>query len=70
MTEALNVALAVAFAMLVVVLAMGIINLVRTDPNQQSRSNRLMRLRVLIQFIVIVILVAIGFLTGYVKLPW
>lgn len=70
MTEALNVALAVAFAMLVVVLAMGIINLVRSDPNQQSRSNRLMRLRVLIQFIVIVILVAIGFLTGYVKLPW
>lgn len=70
MVEALQTALLVAFGLLVVILLMGIVNLVRTDPNQQSRSNRLMRLRVLVQFIVVIILVVIGFAAGMIKLPF
>lgn len=70
MEEALRIALLVSFGLLFVILAMGIINLVRTDAKQQSRSNRLMRLRVLVQFIVICILVAIGFISGMIKLPF
>lgn len=46
------------------ILAAGIFNLVRTDAKAQSRSNKLMRLRVLVQFIAIILLVAIGFLAG------
>lgn len=70
MEEALRIALLVAFGLLFVILAMGIINLVRTDSKQTSRSNHLMRLRVLIQFIVIIILVVIGFVSGMIKLPF
>lgn len=51
-------------ALLVAVLAAGIINLVRTDAKAQSRSNKLMRLRVLVQFIAILILCALGFVSG------
>lgn len=47
-----------------IILAFGIFNLVRTDDQAQSRSNKLMRLRVLMQFIAIILLVAIGFLSG------
>ncbi len=47
-----------------IILAFGIFNLVRTDDQAQSRSNKLMRLRVLMQFIAIILLVAIGYLSG------
>ncbi len=47
-----------------IILAFGIFNLVRTDDQAQSRSNKLMRLRVLMQFITILLLVAIGYLSG------
>jgi hypothetical protein len=47
-----------------VVLAFGIVNLVRTDGQARSRSNKLMRLRVLVQFIAIILLVALGAVAG------
>ena len=53
-----------ALATLLVVLGLGIANLARTDENQPSRSNKLMRLRVFIQAIVIALLVIIGFMAG------
>ena len=54
----------VALAALLVVLGLGIANLARTDENQPSRSNKLMRLRIFIQAVVIAILVLIGFSVG------
>lgn len=53
-----------ALAALLVVLGLGIANLARTDENQPSRSNKLMRMRIFIQAIVIALLVVIGFMTG------
>jgi len=53
-----------AIAAVFVVLAFGIVNLVRTDPKSASRSNKLMRLRVLIQFIAIILLVILGWVAG------
>lgn len=67
MEQALTIALYCAMAALLVILAMGIINLVRSDPNQASRSNKLMRLRVLVQFVAVIILVAVGFVSGAIS---
>ena len=67
MTEVLQIALYLSFGLLVVILAMGIINLVRSDPKQRSRSNNLMRMRVLVQAIAVVILVVLGFISGMIK---
>jgi hypothetical protein len=47
-----------------VVLAFGVFNLVRTDSKAASRSNKLMRLRVLVQFIAILLLCALGAAAG------
>ena len=54
----------IAIGAFFVVLAFGVVNLVRTDDQAPSRSNRLMRLRVLIQFIAILLLVALGAVSG------
>lgn len=58
----------IALAVLVVVLGLGVANIARTDDQQASRSNKLMRLRILIQAIVIVILVALGMVVGAIKI--
>lgn len=47
-----------------IVLAFGVVNLVRTDDKARSRSNKLMRLRVLVQFIAIILLVILGAVAG------
>jgi len=47
-----------------IVLAFGVVNLVRTDAKAASRSNKLMRLRVLVQFIAIILLVILGAVAG------
>ncbi|MHA6288938.1 twin transmembrane helix small protein [Maricaulis sp. CAU 1757] len=49
----------VAMLAVVVVLALGIFNLYRTGDKARSRSNKLMRLRVVLQFVAILIIVAI-----------
>ncbi len=67
MQQTLTIALYCAMALLLIILAMGIINLVRSDPEQASRSNKLMRLRVLVQFVAIIILVAVGFVSGAIS---
>lgn len=49
----------IAMVAVVAVLAFGIINLYRGDDKARSRSNKLMRLRVVLQFTAILIIVAI-----------
>ena len=49
------------------VLTFGVINLVRTDAQARSRSNKLMRLRVLVQFIAIIVLVLLGVFAGSMR---
>ncbi len=53
-----------AIAAVFVVLAFGVINLLRTDDQARSRSNKLMRLRVATQFVAVIILVIIGWTMG------
>jgi len=54
----------IAIGAVFLVLAFGVFNLVRTDAQARSRSNKLMRLRVLVQFIAIILLVALGAAAG------
>jgi hypothetical protein len=59
----------IALAALIVVLVLGLINITRPSSEEQSsRSNKLMRLRVIIQFVVIAILVLLGIVLGAIKL--
>jgi cytochrome c biogenesis protein CcdA len=64
----LSIAFYIGIAALVIVLGLGIANLARSDENQASRSNKLMRLRIFVQAIVIAILVALGALAGAFKI--
>ncbi|WP_291201011.1 twin transmembrane helix small protein [Hyphomonas sp.] len=57
----------IALAAIVVVLLFGIFNLTRQDANQASRSNKLMRLRVIFQAVAIAFLVLIGIVAGAIK---
>ena len=60
----LTYALYVVIGIVFVILAVGVFNLLRTDAQARSRSNKLMRLRVAMQFVAIILLVAIGFVAG------
>lgn len=60
----LSYGLYAAIAAVFVVLALGVVNLVRTDAQARSRSNKLMRLRVLVQFIAIIFIVLLGVVAG------
>lgn len=54
----LNVAIFVAMGLVLAVLIAGIVNLSLTGDKARSRSNQLMRLRVLVQFIAVILLMA------------
>lgn len=64
MASVLTIVFYLALAAVLVVLALGLVNLARTDEGRVSRSNHLMRLRVLFQFIAVMTLVGIGWLSG------
>jgi heme/copper-type cytochrome/quinol oxidase subunit 2 len=64
MQTGLTIALYVVIGILFVVLAIGVINLIRTDAQARSRSNHLMRLRVAVQAVAVLIIVILGFVTG------
>ena len=68
MASALTIGLYIGIAVLTVVLIMGLVNLTRTDEGQASRSNQLMRMRVIVQAVVIGILVLLGIVLGSIKL--
>jgi hypothetical protein len=63
----LTIGFYIALAAIVVVLLFGIFNLTRQDANQASRSNKLMRLRVIFQAVAIAFLVLIGIVAGAIK---
>ncbi|MEQ9505460.1 MAG: twin transmembrane helix small protein [Hyphomonas sp.] len=67
MQSILTIAFYIALAGIVVVLVLGIANLVRTDDKQASRSNKLMRMRVIFQAVAIALLVLIGVVAGAIK---
>ncbi len=67
MDTLLTIGFYAALAGVAVVLVMGILNLVRRDDKQASRSNQLMRLRVIFQGIAIALLVALGVVAGAIK---
>lgn len=65
----LGVPLIVAMGGVLIILGLGLANLFnKNEEEQRSRSNKLMRLRVLTQFIAIAILVAIGWMSGMINL--
>jgi len=68
MQTVLMIGFYVALVALLIVLGLGIANIARSDDKQASRSNKLMRLRILVQAVVIVILVALGVTVGAIKI--
>ncbi|MEN9855933.1 MAG: hypothetical protein RL186_1450 [Pseudomonadota bacterium] len=54
----LNIAIFIAMALVFAVLVAGIVNLSLNSDKARSRSNQLMRLRVLVQFIAVILLMA------------
>ncbi len=67
MQQFLTIGFYVALAAVAVVLIIGIANLARRDGNQVSRSNKLMRMRVIFQAIAIAFLVLIGIASGAIN---
>ena len=67
MQSLLTIGFYVALAGVAVVLFLGLANLVRKDDKQVSRSNQLMRMRVILQAIAIAFLVLIGIVAGAIK---
>ena len=68
MGTAVTIGLYIAIPLLVLVLGAGIVNLARTDDGQASRSNKLMRMRVIVQAVVIGLLVLLGIVMGSIKM--
>lgn len=64
MQSVLIYSLYAVIAALAAVLAIGVLNLLKTDSKARSRSNHLMRLRVAVQFAAVLIIVAIGWAAG------
>ena len=64
MQQALQILFYVSLAGVFFILMLGIINLARTDPDQPSRSNKLMRMRVIGQAIVVAIILALAWVMG------
>lgn len=54
----ISIATGAAMGLVLIVLIVGIINLMRTGDQARSRSNKLMRLRVAVQFVAVVLLMA------------
>lgn len=68
MATVLQYGLYIAMAAVVVILIMGLVNITRTNDEQASMSNKLMRARVIAQAVVVGILVLLGIVVGSIKL--
>ncbi|WP_353255976.1 twin transmembrane helix small protein [Hyphomonas sp.] len=68
MQSLLTIGFYIAMAGIVIVLGFGIANLARRDDKAASRSNQLMRLRVILQAAAIGLLVLLGIVAGAIKL--
>lgn len=67
MQSALTIGFYLLLAGIVAVLVLGIANLARRDEKQASRSNQLMRLRVILQAGAIALLVLLGVVAGAIR---
>ncbi|MBY9065817.1 twin transmembrane helix small protein [Hyphomonas sp. WL0036] len=67
MQQFLTIGFYAALIGVAVVLVIGVANLVRRDENQVSRSNKLMRIRVIFQAVAIAFLVLIGIAAGAIR---
>lgn len=67
MQSLLTIGFYLALAGVAVALFLGLANLVRKDDKQVSRSNQLMRMRVILQAVAIAFLVLIGIVAGAIK---
>jgi hypothetical protein len=56
--QPLNIAIFIAMGLVFLVLVAGIVNLSINSDKARSRSNQLMRLRVLVQFVAVILLMA------------
>ncbi len=57
-----NILLIIGLAVVLIVLIFGIVNLGITSDKARSRSNKLMRLRVIAQFIVVILLMVLFYI--------
>ena len=64
MQQVMTILFYLALAGVFFILALGIVNLARTDPDQASRSNKLMRMRVIGQAICVVLILIVAWLAG------
>lgn len=56
--DLVSIATGAAMGLVLIVLVAGIVNLMRTGDKARSRSNKLMRWRVAVQFVAVVLLMA------------
>ncbi|MGB0919760.1 MAG: twin transmembrane helix small protein [Alphaproteobacteria bacterium] len=64
MESVLTILIPIAMAAVVIVLALGLFNMFRRDAASPSRSNKLMRLRILFQFIAVVLIMLLFYLAS------
>lgn len=57
-----------AIGVLIIILVMAMINLTKTDDGQPTRSNQLMRARVIVQAVIVGLLVLLGIVVGSIKM--
>ena len=62
MESVLNILIPIAMGAVVIVLALGLFNMFKRDAASPSRSNRLMRLRVLLQFVAVGLIMLLFYL--------
>ncbi len=67
MANILTIGFYLALAVLLAVLIAGMVNMTKSGDGQASRSNQLMRYRVMAQAVVIGILVLLGIVLGAIK---
>lgn len=64
MTGFLEILVAIALAAVLLIVGYGVYNMSREGAQARTRSNKLMRLRVLVQFFAIIILMLLFYLGG------
>lgn len=57
--DAMEIVIFVAIGVVFVILVLGIVNLFRTGEEARTRSNQLMRFRVIAQFVAVILLMAL-----------
>jgi len=68
MATALMLGAYAAIGLLIIIFVMAMINLTKTDEVQPTRSNQLMRARVIVQAVIVALLVLLGIVVGSINL--